>query len=1042
MVYELSGAEPPESVVSNFVLAGSPTSSVSSGLFTTLNPGDFLLGFMGQSGTIATNTATGASWTADLNQAATTTGMYGYAPEYLANSTLATPYNATFTISVPTAWLALAVLVTPKLVPNFVVRSRDPGAVDSGFNIGDVWLDSSDGKLFQCRDNVTGAPKWALLNSALTPKEFGASGLGAPGSPQVDDTAALLNAIRASGLTRFRYAVTVVGDEYLISDGGGPIGGGAGNSSNQVVTLYGSPGGGTFTLTVTVWTPGTGSSTQTTGQIGSNVSGGLLQVYLAALPNIGAGNVTVTGPAGGPYFVTFAAGLNGPVMSATNYLTGGTTPAVGVGDANVQTLTVNGSPSSANITLTVTTATGTQAATINNWTSTTTAATIQSGLAGLTNIGNAVSFTGPNGGPYTISFGPSLAPPAMAASATFTGGTNPSVAVKVIQAGAAIQLSKVLGLRLVGESGSLPDNQSGPQWLNRSSRSSLIWGGSNGGIMMAIDAYQNISIDNLTLSGASNATGNQARIGVIFSDINHFGGTNSTLWDCYLTGFNSPQATANPPMLAACVQFSLNNGDPDGSEGKFFACTFAALAPCVGLRVLSANSVNHQMIACDMYGLDVGVYFQQGGNFQYLGGALEGLNTVLKLGTGNPAALGGGPNASTFILQNLRTEPSTTQDTVLVDGSGGNNGASNIIIEGWDDVQPRNDGTPALRLCADLNVHMRNSVIQRSTPTGLAVEAPGSGPTPTQQAILRLENISLWNVYNTLASLCKNLVTANTKVDVIAERQALQATANITRSDVSTLPGRPSYSKHDWAVLQLNPKNFWRLGEYGTTAFNAGWNLLAGGFLVNGTYVFPLMQNQQRIVITDGIGGFNTRNPVTGNPAGWVSFPASSSTLGILSANAGPTWTLFGVVVRNVAGVYQVIFGNWNGTAGTGGFRIYFAANDSLNVAVDNNAGQVPTPVVATVTGPFAANTPIPFMVQINANSSPNLAIFTGGSTTPTGTASFPGNRYYNDPNVAPLIGMAVGATTPADLQIARIATWDILLAGTDYQALYNAATS
>jgi len=81
-------------------------------------------------------------------------------------------------------------------------------------------------------------------------------------------------------------------------------------------------------------------------------------------------------------------------------------------------------------------------------------------------------------------------------------------------------------------------------------------------------------------------------------------------------------------------------------------------------------------------------------------------------------------------------------------------------------------------------------------------------------------------------------------------------------------------------------------------------------------------------------------------------------------------------------------------------------------------------------------------MVQINANSAPNLAIFAGGSTSPTGTANFSGGTYYNDSNVAPLIGKAVGAATPADLQIARIATWDTLLAGSDYQALYNAAKS
>jgi len=641
-------------------------------------------------------------------------------------------------------------------IPNFYPGNTvDPAPSNDGYHTpvyypGDMWLNTKDGKIFQCRDNSQNAARWVLLDSMLSVRDFGATGLGTSQTPPVDDTAALLNAVRGSALTSYRCAVLVPGGEYLISDGGGLIGGGAGNTSNQVVTLYGSPSAGSFTLTVTVWTPATGSTTQTTAGIASNATGPLLTAYLAALSNVGSGNVNVTGPSGGPYFVTFNAGLHGPVMSATSSLTGGTSPAVGVGDANMQTLTVTGAPTSATINLTITTNLGTQSFTITNWSSSTTAATIQAALIGASNIGNAVSVTGPNGGPYTISFGPSLGAPATAASlSSVMGGNNPAAVVGVIQAGAAIQLSKTLGLRLVGESGSQPDSQSTGGWQNRSSRSSLIWGGSNGGIMIAIDAYYAISVENVTLSGTSNANTppTYARIGIIFSDINGFTGGNSTLRNCNLTAFNSPAPTASPPLVGACVQFALNVTDPGAAESKFFGCVFGPPPPTValgvaGVRLLNNQSLNHQIIACDMGYLDVGIFCQAGGCVQWLGGSVEKLNTVLKLGTGLYPYEGGGPNAATFILQNLRTEsPGYPGANVTLVDAGYVAGLANIIVEGWNDtvVNPY-DPTPALVLGAAANVVLRDSVVQRGTPTALAVEPgniiavnvtnPGSGYNP------------------------------------------------------------------------------------------------------------------------------------------------------------------------------------------------------------------------------------------------------------------------------------------------------------------------
>lgn len=88
----------------------------------------------------------------------------------------------------------------------------------------------------------------------------------------------------------------------------------------QVVTVNGSPTGGTFTLTL---------SGQTTAAIAFDAAAATVQTALRALSNVGSTGVTVTGSAGGPFTATFAAALGElDTLTATSSLTGGTTPSV------------------------------------------------------------------------------------------------------------------------------------------------------------------------------------------------------------------------------------------------------------------------------------------------------------------------------------------------------------------------------------------------------------------------------------------------------------------------------------------------------------------------------------------------------------------------------------------------------------------------------------------------------------------------------------------------------------------------------------------
>ncbi len=115
----------------------------------------------------------------------------------------------------------------------------------------------------------------------------------------------------------------------------------AGTDEVQTVTITGTPTGGTFTLTY---------AGQTTAAIAYNATAATVKAALAALDNLHAEDITVTGGPGPgtAYVVTFGGGevdgVNVAQMTSTGSFTGGTTPAVAVatttgGDGAI---TVNG----------------------------------------------------------------------------------------------------------------------------------------------------------------------------------------------------------------------------------------------------------------------------------------------------------------------------------------------------------------------------------------------------------------------------------------------------------------------------------------------------------------------------------------------------------------------------------------------------------------------------------------------------------------------------------------------------------------------------
>lgn len=103
------------------------------------------------------------------------------------------------------------------------------------------------------------------------------------------------------------------------------VGHGSATSEVQTVTVNGTPTGGTFTLTF---------RGATTAGLAYNAAASAVQTALQGLATIGASNATVTGSAGGPYTVTFAAALANTavdeIVADGSSLTGGTAPSVTV----------------------------------------------------------------------------------------------------------------------------------------------------------------------------------------------------------------------------------------------------------------------------------------------------------------------------------------------------------------------------------------------------------------------------------------------------------------------------------------------------------------------------------------------------------------------------------------------------------------------------------------------------------------------------------------------------------------------------------------
>ena len=227
-------------------------------------------------------------------------------------------------------------------------------------------------------------------------------------------------------------------------------GAGALVSDVQTLSLANNPTAGTFTLSFLG---------QTTPPLPFNATAAQVQAALAALSNIGAGNVSCSsGPLPGSVTVTFTGGLSSgaqPVlMAGPSTLTGATSPAASVAStttgasaAAVQTLTLTGIPTGGTFMLSFGGQT-TSAIPFNA-----TSAQVQAALAALSTIGagnlNCAGAALP-AGPVTMTFAGTLAsgpqPLIGAGTNALTGGTTPAPQIASTTAGVATAAVQTLSV--------------------------------------------------------------------------------------------------------------------------------------------------------------------------------------------------------------------------------------------------------------------------------------------------------------------------------------------------------------------------------------------------------------------------------------------------------------------------------------------------------------------------------------------------------------------------------------------------------------------
>lgn len=199
---------------------------------------------------------------------------------------------------------------TPKLLAEVAIAAGD-------FNI---YLDTSWANLgnTQITDEID-AINWALNGMKDVRWTANRANASFGGHKEMRPKSSLKFTIYENGTARPIIASLETGGIYFLRlDGQSSI-----MIDNYFVVTLGGPSAGTFTLTY---------KGQTTAGIAYNAAASAVQSALQALSTIGAGNVTVTGGAGGPYTVTMAGTLanDSTVMTGSGTgLTGGAFTIVG-----------------------------------------------------------------------------------------------------------------------------------------------------------------------------------------------------------------------------------------------------------------------------------------------------------------------------------------------------------------------------------------------------------------------------------------------------------------------------------------------------------------------------------------------------------------------------------------------------------------------------------------------------------------------------------------------------------------------------------------
>ncbi len=268
-------------------------------------------------------------------------------------------------------------------------------------------------------------------------------------------------------------------------------------SAVQTVTVI--AGGGTFTLSFQATPTGTA---QTTAPIAYNASASAVQSALAALSNIGTGNVAVM-LTGNVYTITFQgtlANLNLPVLSVSgaNLLANGQIASVAAATGNAQTVTVNAGG-------------GTFTLSFNGQTTApiaynASAATVQGALVALSNIGrnlqnqSNVSVTATTTGTatvYTITFVNGLATPTQPLL-TINGTALTATAVVAIMTPGVPSASEVQQMTVAAGSGTFTLS------FNGQTTAALAYNATAAQVQTALAALSNIGTGNVTVTQSGN----------------------------------------------------------------------------------------------------------------------------------------------------------------------------------------------------------------------------------------------------------------------------------------------------------------------------------------------------------------------------------------------------------------------------------------------------------------------------------------------------------------------------------------------------------